>query len=365
MDSFIKIIEQKNNAPKHTLHNKEIELLKKYINDSKNVFICGAVGSGKTFILNSVLDDFNSVELQKERISSSSPFLNFIKTSRKHLYIDDFTNEFKPFINKVSDGENLSKGSLIVTSTKMCMYPNFETIIIPKRKPSDLLSLIDTPSIEAENAAIRSDGNIRNFFSYLDGSHDKDVFKTSKEFAEDILCSELPLGDLETIHEHGHVWDLIQENYIYSEGVDINKCCEAFTLADICDQYMYKTGDWECMPYFILNAIIIPKLNLGDPLKKEKVKPGRCWTKYGNYKARLHKYNDIKNKQVSKLDIDTLSLLKLYAEKGNLEPLVEYKITPQDFDVINHLMIGNNLKQRDVTKVKKALKDAYGRGRGD
>jgi hypothetical protein len=361
MDSFIKIIEHKKFEPKYTLHTKQIDLLKKYVSESKNVFLCGAVGSGKTFILNSVLNEINSIELQKEHMSNSSPFLCFIKTSRKHLYIEDMNNELKPLINKVSDGEYLSKGSLVVTSTKMCMYTNFETIIIPKYKPSEILSLVDKPSVESENASIRCDGNIRNFFSYLDGSSDKDIFKTPKEFAEEILCSKESLNVIDSIHEHGHVWDLFQENYINSRGVDICRCTDAFTIADICDQYMYRTGDWECMPYFILNAVVIPKSALGNPLTKNIIKSGRCWTKYGNYKARLHKLNDINKKQRSKLDLDTLSLLKLYAEKGKLQPLIDYNITPQDFDVINHLMIGNNLKPRDVSKIKKELKDAYSR----
>jgi hypothetical protein len=59
------------------------------------------------------------------------------------------------------------------------------------------------------------------------------------------------------------------------------------------------------------------------------------------------------------LGVEELCLLKKYAEKGDLSKLIEYKITPQDFDVINHLAVGNNLKARDVAKVKKALKNVY------
>jgi hypothetical protein len=59
------------------------------------------------------------------------------------------------------------------------------------------------------------------------------------------------------------------------------------------------------------------------------------------------------------LSIEEMGLLKTYAENGDLEPLLEYGITPQDFDVINHLAVGNGLKSSDVTRVKKALKNAY------
>jgi len=63
------------------------------------------------------------------------------------------------------------------------------------------------------------------------------------------------------------------------------------------------------------------------------------------------------------LGIGELDVLKKYAEKGELQPLMDYGITPQDFDVINHLTVGNSLKSRDVTRVKKALKHAYERRR--
>ena len=115
------------------------------------------------------------------------------------------------------------------------------------------------------------------------------------------------------------------------------------------------------MPYFVLNSLTIPKSALGEPLQKDKIRPGSCWTKFGNYKMRKQKYEEIRKKSRMGLGVEELCLLKKYAENGDLEPLMNYKITPQDFDVINHLAVGNGLKSRDVTKVKKALKDAYGR----
>ena len=35
----------------------------------------------------------------------------------------------------------------------------------------------------------------------------------------------------------------------------------------------------------------------------------------------------------------------------------KYNLTPQDFDVMNHLGIQNKLKQREVTKIKKLIKE--------
>jgi len=144
MDSFIKIIPQKKVEVKTvtTIHTKQIELIRRYIRERKNVFICGCSGVGKSYVLNEVLEGLNHVELRTEHLKSKSLFLPFIKPSSKHVFIEDYEPTFKPIIEQVSDGDRLSRGSLLVTCTNMCMYPNFETVFIPKHKPSVLLTLV-------------------------------------------------------------------------------------------------------------------------------------------------------------------------------------------------------------------------------
>ena len=358
MDSFIKIVEQKKEAPVDTLHTKQIDLLKKYMSERKNVFICGSSGVGKSYILNAVLNQSNSHEILHDHLKSKSPFFTFIKGSPKPAFIEDYNQDFKSIVERVSDGERVTRGSLIITSVTMCMFPNFETIFIPKHKPSKLLTLTDDRSSKAENAATRCNGNIRDFFSYLDDYGEKDVFKTPKDFIADILTDPNSHRIPERVHEHGHIWDIFQENYLDSHGINYTRAAQAFSEADIYDTQMYSSGDWNLMPYFILNALSIPKTSIGKPLVRDKIRPGSCWTKYGNYKMRYQKFNDIQRRCGAYLGVDDLCLLKRYAENGNLEPMLEYRLTPQDFDVMNHLAVGNKLKQRDVTRVKKALKNA-------
>lgn len=364
MDSFIKIIEQKKEEPVATLHTKQIELLKQYLREKKNVFICGSSGVGKSFVLKSVLTERNSVEIEKEHLKSSSHFLKFIKPAPKHAFIEDYDSDFKSIVEKVSDGERMTRGCLVVTSTNMCMFPNFETIFIPRHKPDKLLTLTDDRSSLAESAALRCNGNIRDFFSYLEGFDEKDVFKTPKEYIKDILSDPSPIGIPDSIHEHGHVWDIFQENYLDSVGVNVTATSEAFCEADTYDTKMYTTGDWHLMPYFVLNALVIPKTKQGKPLEKDKIRPGSCWTKYGNFKMRNQKYKEIQKRGGHNLCIEDLCLIKKYAENGDLQPMLDYGLTPQDFDVMNHLAVGSKLKQRDVTRVKKALKNAYEQRKG-
>jgi len=356
MDSFIKIVEQKKVEPVTTIHTHQIELLKKYIRERKNVFICGAAGVGKTYVLESVLNESNSIEIQKEHLKSKSPFLTFIKGAAKHTFIEDYDSDFKSIIETVSDGKKVSRGSMVVTSTAMCMFPNFETIFIPKHKPEKLLTLTEDRSGQAEDAAIRCGGNIRDFFTYLEGYDEKDVFKTPKEFVHDVLSDPNPIGIPSTMHEHGHIWDIFQENYLDSKGVNTERTSMSFSDTDIFDTAMYSGGDWNLMPYFIVNAVCIPKMCLGSSLIRDKIRPGSCWTKYGNYRMRKQKYGEITQK--CGLHIEDLCVLKRYAENGNIEPMLEYGLTPQDFDVMNHLAVASKLKQRDVTRVKKALKNA-------
>ena len=358
MDSFIKIIEQKKEEPVDTLHTKQIDLLKKFIRERKNVFICGASGVGKSYVLNAVLNESNSLEIVQEHLKSKSPFLTFIKGAAKHAFIEDYSQEFKSLVERVSDGERLTRGSLVVTSPTMCMFPNFETIFIPKHKPDKILTLTEDRSTKAEDAAVRCNGNIRDFFSYLDDYEEKDVFKTPKEFIADVLTDPKFTRIPDRIHEHGHVWDIFQENYLDSVGVDYARASFAFSDADFYDDYMYTTGDWTLMPYFILNALSIPKAVLGKPLVRDKIRPGSGWTKFGNYRMRSQKLRDIQRRCGTQLNVEDLCLLKRYAENDQLEPMLQYGLTPQDFDVMNHLAVGNKLKQRDVTRVKKALKNA-------
>src|SRR5210317_765131 len=227
MDSFIKIIPQKkvedNTTPLVTIHDKQIALVRRYIDEGKHIFICGSSGVGKSYILREALKDTLHVELQNHHLKSKCYFLPFIKSTTKNVFIEDYDPIFKPIIEQVSDGVPITRGSLIVTTTNMCMYPNFETIFIPKHKPEVLLTLVDeiTPQIEA--SAIKCNGNIRTFFSYADGYDLMDDFKTPKEFIADVLCDLNPIQIHDSISEHGHVWDIFQENYLSSVGVDIER----------------------------------------------------------------------------------------------------------------------------------------------
>ena len=253
MDSFIKIIPQKKERPP-TLHEKEISLLEKYLAQGENVFICGPTGSGKTFIVDCLLNASNTIELHSELFQKKSTFLNLIGDTSYHILIDGYDSSVyghKQVIDKISDmNEKLTKGSVVVTSTSIHMLPNFKLIIVPKRSPDAIFSL-ECNNPRARPAADKCQGNIRNFYDYMNFSDEKDIFKTSKDIVIDILCRKGNGFDTsQTVHEHGHVVDVIHGNYLRSNDTNVVPIADSLSLADIYDSVMYK-GEWDyiCLLY--------------------------------------------------------------------------------------------------------------------
>lgn len=346
MDRFIKIVEQKKDVPTDTIHVEAYETIKRLISENKNVIICGPHGCGKSHLLNQVIDPDAVIWLDKKVDISEMQSI---------ICIEDYDAEpllYKTIIDEIAERGSPTGRSVLVTTSSVYMLPNFETIILKPATIEQLLRI--SPN---ENAAIRAKGSIRNFLNYIQNYDEVDIFQTPKEYVASILCDKGPFNWNGTLSEHGHIWDTIHENYIDSKGVDILRAIHGISWADVFDGIIYE-GHWELLPYFIHVGIQTPKCALGKPLDPNKIRSGSSWTKFGNYKMRLRKFNEIKNKSGGKLNIEELCLLKKYAELGRYEKLLEYDLTPQDFDVMNHLAIASRLKQRDVTNIKKNLKNA-------
>jgi hypothetical protein len=169
MDAFITCRPQKKEEPP-TLHHKEIEKLRQFVAEGRNVFICGATGTGKTFVVDSVLNPSNCVEIQLDNVPKK-----LYRNAKTYTLIDGYEASVKHLVDE--------RPRLVVTSTDVHMLPNFELIVMPRRSPEEIVTL--APGNHA--AAVRCKGNIRNFFDYLNCSDEKDMFKTSKEIVADIL----------------------------------------------------------------------------------------------------------------------------------------------------------------------------------
>ena len=356
MDAFVTIYKQKKVNEK-SLHDREIKEFKSLIENGKNVFLCGAAGVGKTFILNKVLDETNSIEIYDEVLRKKDIYLSTIKNSNMYAYIDDYEsdNTYKSIIETICEGGRVTKKPLIVTSKNVHILPNFKIVFIPKRKPEHIQTLKPNHP-RTKIASEKCKGNIGNYFNYLNFNDDKDIFRTPKEVIQDFFCKSGTIDIEETVHEHGHIWGAVHENYLGTNPEHPDKIVNALIAADTFDTELYK-GEWDFMPYFVLHAMKLPKIYLNNLLTPDTIRPGSAWTKYGNQKMREQKISSIQARSNTKMNHQEFMILREYAKKGDVSKFKEYKLTPQDFDVMNHLGLHNKLKQRDVTKIKKMIKE--------
>ena len=357
MNAFVTIHKQKK-VDRISLHDREIKEITSLLENGKNVFLCGAAGVGKTFVLNKILDETNSIEIYDEVLRKKDIFISTIKNSNMHAYIDDYESDtaYKSIVETICEGGRVTKKPLLVTSKNVHMLPNFKLVFLPKRKP-ETIQWLNKNHPRSKIASEKCKGNIGNYFNYLEYSDEKDIFKSSKDIIEDFFCKPGTVDIEETIHEHGHIWGAVHENYLGSNPEHPDKIMHALINADTFDTELYK-GEWDFMPYFVLYAMKIPKIYTGNTLVEPgTIRPGSAWTKYGNQKMREQKIRSIQCRSHTKMNHHEFMLLREYAQKGDVSKFKEYNLTPQDFDVMNHLGLQNKLKQREVTKIKKMIKE--------
>ena len=184
MDCFIKIKDEKKDEQLTTINVDELEQIKDHIKNNKNVFIYGCIGSGKTHLLKILFNDKNSINIEPEDIKNG--MFDLLCGTEKHIIIEDYSKDiitFKKVIESVSDGEKITNGSVVVTTSQFSLYSNFENVNIIPKIPEMFIELVkDKKDIDyITSIAKKANGNIRDFFDYLDGSDIKDIFKNSKD----------------------------------------------------------------------------------------------------------------------------------------------------------------------------------------
>ena len=70
------------------------------------MFICGAAGVGKSYILNRVLDESNSIEIYDEVLTKKDIYLDTIKNSNVYTYIENYETDM------CTNAERTGKNSL-------------------------------------------------------------------------------------------------------------------------------------------------------------------------------------------------------------------------------------------------------------
>lgn len=145
-----------------------------------------------------------------------------------------------------------------------------------------------------------------------------------------------------TVGEHGNNLGLIHENVIHAD-IPMEKIAESLdTLAwaNHIDMEMYK-GNWDLYNYFSFFAYCIPCSIVNGKSKTRN--NASMWTKYLN--------GCMKQKRLSDLgvDVDTVNVLRKYAEKG--ENVLNLSKT--DIDTLKIGDFYGTLKQKMIQKLKK------------
>ena len=376
MDMFINIVKQK--VPDIPGRKNICSTINKYLTNKTTICIYGISGVGKTYTISSILKGERVIEVTNDDIRSKETSLQFIhklESSFSHVLFDDVdmdTTGWKEVAAVLTTTGKLSKGSTIIICKNIAKIDFCDCIHMERLTDAHMFDIGRCTYPNASDEKIEtsielSEGNIRNFFYYIEGSDEKDIFITPKDFIHDILTkSDTDARDYigYSVDDHGYSWGIVHENYISAKGIDDNfhEIAEEMSLADQYDNILYA-GNWDLTSYFCQHGIIKPAMMVNKQLYREALRPGSSWTKFNNHKMRLSKFRDICNRTAHlTVTTDTLMLLRTMCLKDidtAFPILVEYNIQPQDMDIINHLALVNKIKPRALQNIKKRLRNHY------
>jgi hypothetical protein len=282
-------------------------------------------------------------------------FFERLKYTDAPIIIDDWEGVMDLVGIREISGPISSGPLVIIAHTAVQLTPTTVLYEMPDMSPHDIARLApDHPNAVALSVACK--GDVRAFLRSLTHESDTpDAFKTPRQIVDDLLTCAHPTKYLSTtLHEHGYVWNMIQENYVDVKGLlpeaaaDIT---DSMSLADIYDTKIYSDGAWDTlMPYFVSTGCIIPCSLMAQRANTTKMRPGAMWTKYQNACMRRKKIRE------TGLAHDELKTVRAYIEKGEYALLDEYKMDAASIDVMNHIVIGQKLKPRLVEQAKKHVR---------
>lgn len=347
MDSFIK-------KKKQILSNNFTEL-------GRCVCVLGKSGIGKTHAVHAALQG-NYVELTEEILKSKQTTIDFLErlaSSDTPVILDEYESMYNLIgIREITKPPSAGK-FIIISQIPIENKFDFEIVVYnyPVPTPDEIKRI--APGATDELIA-QSNGDLRKVLNGVNFKSDVyDDFMGPKQFINSLISKESKKSPMDYIGalvaEPGNMVAILQENYASARGVDIVKVTESFSDAQVFEDKMYD-GSWELMKYYIICGCIVPAVEIGHKIPEDKIRPGSLWTKHQNACMRKKKIQKIAERvPTTKLDIETLLLLRKHAEHGNYNLLSEYKIEAKDIDVLNHLSPLSKLKAKEVQEIKKHL----------
>jgi len=356
-------------------------LINEYLMSGKLFCIHGPSGCGKSVLIRRILKDYTFVDFSTDTMRSkhnTEHTLSFLEGTKSVILFDDIDTENQSF-KIIADFINNTKyvtGPIVFTCRECFKLEKILTGLVSLEMPVPTIYQLDKLSRQILGD-IKHDivygGNLRNFVIALDSFKnfglvvsEGDDFYTTRESVIDLICTggrgyERFIGD--SIEEHGHTMDLVHSNYNVDTMEDCVKISDSLSRADMMDAHIY-TGNWDFLPYFTLDACVVPAAAHGNTLERDKLKPGSSWTKHYNYRMRRKQVDNFINRNpVGGFDLDSfsylISIIKSLSLTRSLELLKSYDIQSRDIDLMNHIVLSNKLKGKTLIHIKKALKKHY------
>ena len=188
------------------------------------------------------------------------------------------------------------------------------------------------------------------------GNSVPDIFESPKEYVHRLLRGDwqnVKIGDV--VFEHGHVWSIVQENYVdrIKSIESLATIAEYMSDADLVDTDIYESGDWNViMPLFTVLSCIRP-CQLMIPSKKVP-RAGSFWTKHQNMCMRQKKLDTMFRRHHPPLSLDAVhTVIKAHLQNEEFSMCVEYNMESSDIDVLGHII--GPFKPRVLGAAKKIM----------
>ena len=321
------------------------------------VCVLGKTGIGKSWTVHNALDP--CIELTAEILSSKRSTLSFLERIQG-TDVPVILDEYESVQDLVGLRELTgppTRGLFVVVSQIPVKF-DFEihTYHFPVPSEDDIRRIVPGVSDEVLK---KCRGDIRYAIQSLTlHSDDKDEFQGAKDFIESLVSKNSDVNPVDfighSVHEPGNVTAILHENYPDSRMCKPVDIMESLSEAMIFESEIYK-GSWDMYPYYNFLGCVQPAVQIGHTLRPP-LRPGSVWTKHQSACARAKRLEALSQRVPGKrLSMDEILLLHTYAQKGNVDILIEHQLTTQDLDVLNHLSLNNKIKAKDLAALKKSL----------
>jgi hypothetical protein len=323
------------------------------------VVVIGRSGIGKTWTVKNTFDRY--IELTADLLRSKHDTLDFLEKIRGSdlpVVLDEYES-VQDLVGLRELTGAPSQGVFVVTTQVLPKFDfEFVTYEFPVMTPDQIKALVPDAS---EDIILQSKGDLRQVFQSLTFKSDgRDDFQGPRDFVTSLVAVGSNVNPVHFIGhpvaEPGNIASILNANYVDgpAKKVNVAKVAEYFSTADIFETRVYA-GEWDLIHFWNFFGCIMPAIETGHTLKPP-LKPGSTWTKYQNMCMRHKKIQTISRRVSGKnMSCDELLLLRDHAEAGNVEILRDYKITPQDLDVLNHLSPYRKIKPKTLSNLKKCL----------